>query len=462
MDKKPNEQNDAQNNHTSEVNANDLLDELRRKRGKADEGREPRFLSGRLGTRFHSQAALLERIVASFEDEHGIDTPSLNEAETESQKMKLVRDTAEYVLAVESVDLSLEEKAELIRRTYAELFTYGALDALLSDETITTILLEGADKVSVRRGQGELESLNPIFDDEGHLRRVLRRILKDAGTEINPEQPIIEVGLTAYNRKIAFNIALPPVTFQINVDVRLHPVVLPTLDDLVEQGIMARSAAQLLEAIVRSQHGFIIVGDTESGKTTLMSILAQYVDSGETRVVSVERAGELVLPANAEQFVVQWGRENYPQQSFGDQILSVLKKIPHFLILDEVRADEPHSIQPLLRTDDSSNVLRQAWVFRGTADSKRLVSALGMVARRADPENGETAVRKLYEALPFVITLRRSQERIQLRGIAEWQFSNNAEYPDYVELMAHGWDGVEFTGKLPSHSLPLPDDFWKS
>ena len=446
----------------SEVNENDLLGELRRKKAKADEGREPKFLSGRLGTRLHSQAALIERIVAAFEDEHGIDAPSLKEAETEAQKMKLVRDTADYVLAVESVDLSLEEKAGLIRRAFAELFTYGSLDSLLRDETITTILLEGADKVSIRRGQGELESLDPIFDDEGHLKRVLRRILKDAGTEINSEQPIIEAGLTAYNRKIAFNLALPPVTFQINVDVRLHPVVLPTLDDLVEQRMMPQSAARLLEAIARSQHGFIIVGDTESGKTTLMSILAQYVDDPDIRVVSVERAGELNLPENAEQRVVQWGGHGQPQRSFGDHILAVLETVPNFLILDEVRADEPHSIQPLLRSDKVVTLLRQAWVFRGTADSKRLVSALGMIARRADPENGETAVRQLYKALPFVISLRRSQERIHLRGIAEWQFFEGAEYPDYVELMTSGWDGVEITGKLPSHSLALPEDFWKS
>lgn len=459
MDNKADNQNESDNNHEIEINANDLLGELRRKKGKADEGREPQFLSGRLGTRMLSQAALIERIVAEFENEHGGDSPALEDAQTEVQKLKLVRDTAEYIFAVESVDLSLEDKAQIIRRTFAELFTYGPLDALLADEDITTILLEGADKVSVRRGHGELEPLMPIFDDEGHLRRVLRRMLHDAGTDLNPEQPIIEVGLSTHGRNVSVNLALPPVTFQMNVDLRLHPAELPSLDDLQEQGMLTEHSSAVLKAIAESPHGFFIVGDTESGKSTLMSVLAAHF-AEQGKIVSVERAGELTLPADAEKLVIEWGSEDTPIQSFGDQILTALEMSPDLLILDEVRADEPHAIMPLLRIS-AEQKMRQAWVFRGTADSTRLISALGMIARRADPESGEDAVRSLYRKLPFVITLRRTRGQLQLRAISEWQFPEGAEYPDFVELMTMGWEGIELTGKRAQHPLDLPDNFWE-
>jgi hypothetical protein len=127
------------------------------------------------------------------------------------------------------------------------------------------------------------------------------------------------------------------------------------------------------------------------------------------------------------------------------------------MILDEVRADEPESIAPLLR---ESNAPRQIWNFRGPSDAKRLRSALGMVARRADVSRPEDMAAALYERLPFVVLVKRARGQIQLRGIAEWQFPPGSDYPDFVSLMEPGWEGLELTGSRPARSLPLPDEFW--
>jgi hypothetical protein len=127
------------------------------------------------------------------------------------------------------------------------------------------------------------------------------------------------------------------------------------------------------------------------------------------------------------------------------------------IALDEVRADEAHAVAPLLADEV---VPRQLWAFRGPADSKRLVSALGMLARRSDTTQGETLVRRLYERLPFIITVRRRKNMIQVQSVGEWQFPPTAEYPDFIELMTMGWEGIELTGKRPSRDLELPDGFW--
>jgi len=107
------------------------------------------------------------------------------------------------------------------------------------------------------------------------------------------------------------------------------------------------------------------------------------------------------------------------------------------LVLDEIRSDEPRSIAPLLELEESP---RQIWAIRGVPDSKRLQSALGMLARRARVGAGEAAVHALYERLPFVITVARVAERtsdgiFQLFSIAEWQSRVDTDYPDYVMLM---------------------------
>ncbi len=433
-----------------------LLDEIQQMRLDADKGREPKMLESRMGTRQYSLAALIERIVVAFMDEHAGGSAALLAAETETERLKLILATVDYVIAVESILITAAEKADVMRHVYAELFTYGPLDALFADETITTISIEGAEKVAVRYGHGELVALEPIFEDEGHVRKIIKRLLLDSGADLSPEIPIIEAGLRVNQRPVSVSVAGPPVTIEISADIRLHPAQAVTLADMVRAGWLSTQAGELLAALAASPHGVVIVGDTESGKTTLLGALAGLLPGAA--MVAVERAGELHLPEGAERLVVEWGTQDREGRSFGDQIGRGLTLPRWVMVLDEVRADEAEAISQLLAATD---VPRQLWAFRGPSDSKRLASALGMLARRSMQSGGsEALVHTLYQRLPFVVTLRRRKNAIQLHSISEWQFPEGAEYPDYVELMAMGWEAIELTGKRPAHPLDLPDDFW--
>jgi Flp pilus assembly CpaF family ATPase len=432
------------------------LHQLQQLRADADKGREPQLVPGRMGSRLFSIGALLERIVNAFIAEHAFDSPVIREATTEGKRLALILATADYVLATESVVISPEEKADLIRRAYAELFTYGPLDPLFADPRVTTILLEGADKASVRYEHGDLAALGPIFEDEKHLRGVVRRLLLDAGTDLYEHFPIMEVGAQVAGRRICVNLAAPPVTFHLNVDIRVHPAQPPTLAQMVSAGMMPPAAAELLTAIARSPHGVVVVGDTESGKTMLLGALASLAQAVEP-LIAVERAGEMLLPPDTRRFTTQWPFDDQPGVTFGEQLAAALQQSPGCIVLDEVRADEPHFITPLLAANPAPRLM---WAFRGSADSKRLIAALGMLARRADPLHGEDLVRALYDRLPFVVTVRRSQGKLSVRGIAEWQPGGDGTYVDLVELMTMGWEGVELTGKRPLHALDLPESFW--
>jgi len=431
-----------------------FYDELKRAAANIDKGREPEFIVGRMGTRQYSIKALLERIINAFVDEHGRDSVALKSAQTPAQRYALILATANYVIGVESILVSDAEKADIVRKAYAELFTFGPLDALFLDETITTITLEGADKASVRHGHGELTAIKPLFEDTDHLNRIIRRLLYEADADISIDNPLIETGLLVGERKISLNIASPPITYLLSADIRLHPSQPITLDDMVSAGVMPQKARDLLVAIAKSPHGVMVVGETESGKTTLLGAIAQHIPMP---FISVERAGELKLAEGNEQLVVQWKTDDHEAISFGERVHQALLKSPTTLVLDEVRADEPESIVPLLTESPTPRLL---WAFRGTTNSKRLVAALGILARKSNPENGDMAVKRLYERLPFVIGIRRHDEKLKLTHIAEWQFANGSEYSNYVELMARGWDDLELTGKRPMKSLDLADTFW--
>jgi Flp pilus assembly CpaF family ATPase len=424
--------------------------------GDAKPTRQPELVPSQLGTRWVSLAALIEQIEAAFLEEYGENSAALNEADTPAKRLKLVLETANYVIAVESVQLSANEKADVISRAYSSLFGYGPLDGLFADETITTISLEGADKTSVRRGHGELEALGAIFQNAEHYQRIINRLVTDAGAELRDDQPYLEVGLQIGERLVCVNLVAPPITIQLSADIRLHSKQLPTWDSLIASGYMTEKSVQLLKALIASPYGLLVIGEPESGKTTLLNLLLNELPNPD-QVISVERAGELRLPNGMKQLTAKWPVGDQGRVSFGEQIIHALEQKPDCILLDEVRADEPQTIAPLLQMPDAP---RQIWSFRGNTFAKRLQSALGMLARRAEPGGGEALIHPLYDRLPFVIAVNRVAGQLRLWSIGEWQFKHTPDYPTYVPLMAVVDGQLKLTGEVSSRPLTLEGNFW--
>lgn len=415
---------------------NDLpVEPQKRPRRDADKGREPEFLQGRSGTRAYSIAALVEKIESQFYAEYSPDSPLLAEADTPAKRLRLLLDVANYVLAVESIQLDSETKARLIERVYSGIFGYGALDQFFLDSRVTTISIEGAENVAVRFGNLPFTSYHNLFDDDEDLQRVIKRLVTDAGAELRDDTPILETGLLIGDRPARVSVVAPPYAAYLSADIRLHPASAPTLDDLVETDFMSADAADLLRAIARSTYGFCIVGEPESGKTTLLNALLQLLP--DVNGVYIERAAELRPPQNMRRMTARWRIADQPEVTFGQRIAQALDLEPSLIILDEVRADEPDTLSPLLMRE---NTPRQIWACRGAPDAKRLQSALGMIARRANIGAGEVMVHRMYERLPFVITVSRighpeTGESLRLFSVAEWQPRTDSEYPDYRLLM---------------------------
>lgn len=450
------------NNREQPDSGNQFEDEAPAEKEKRE--RSPKFVASMRG-RMVSTRGLVERVIEEYRMEHGQDdSPDSIDALTPVERRKLVRNVVEYVIGVESVHLDRSDHARLIAHAYGELFGFGPLNEWLENDEITTILVEGANKLSVRRGPGaSFEEQEPIFEDTPHLIGVIRKLLRQAGAELRDDEPLIETGLLVEGRRVCLNVAVPPTVPEYSVDIRVHPAQAPTLPDLVESGMLDETARTLIEALVQSPHGILISGETEAGKTTLLNALVWQLPA-TTQVISVERAGELSLPETAQQYVTRWPINDAEGITFGQQISRALAQATSEMvfILDEVRADEPAMILPLLEMEAAP---RQFWSFRGSADPKRLRSSLGMLARMAGPHQPEAMVYALQARLPFVISLRRRQERLELRAIAEWQFSDadvppERQYGEYTPLLTFR-DGIsERTGQVAQRPLDLPAAFW--
>lgn len=420
----------------------------------------PKMVPSREGRRQISVAALVERIISQFEAENTPDDSAVRAAQTRAERAKLLLPVVDYVMSVESVKVDDNVKTDIMRVAYSAIFGFGRLDQYIEDETITTLTIEGIQKISVRRGHGELEQVDFAFEDEAELKTIVKRLLKRAGADMREDMPIVEAGVRAENERfVSVSFFGPPAAYTINLDIRLHPAQAPTLETLVERETLTPESADLLRALARSEYGFTLVGQPESGKTMTLSALLTELPEPD-QAVAIERTGELHLPEGMTSYTVDWpqgvGMEGI---TFGEQVERHAEGDYTTIVLDEVRADEPYSIAPLLSIEDAPRLI---WSFRGQPDSKRLISALGMLARRADEAQGDLLVGNLFARMPFVISVRRLNGRIELREIGEWYYPDGSDLVKYRAIMQRIGGDMVMTGDVPSHPLPgVDDDFYR-
>ncbi len=398
----------------------------------------PGFVRGRGGAGRFSLAALQERIELQLGEELTGRGDILQEIGDEQAQRALIRETADYVLAVESITLTVEERHALYAAVYRSAFGFGPLDDLIRDSEVTEIVVEGADRLFARRGAGELVRVSARFEDTPHLRRIVARILALAGRLPQDEDPVLELGMTLYGRPARLNAVLAPLSPAPHFTLRLHSQTPATLEGLARRGMLDAQGAALLQALIASLHGLLITGDAGAGKTTLLEALLGALPADRPGLL-VERAPEIRSPVHVTRPAADG--------SFAEAIAAALAARPAVLALDEARGDEAPELLAALESDT-----RLLIVLRGSTEPARLLSALEMLLRRGRPALAEADLtRWLVTRLPFVILLHGAGDRL---SVSEWQTVEEGLRLAPVLTAAGG------TLARPRHDLALPGEFW--
>ncbi|MBN2303863.1 MAG: Flp pilus assembly complex ATPase component TadA [Anaerolineae bacterium] len=413
------------------------------------------IMPGRTGRPSYSLEALRERIEAQFHEETSDRADILRDLDTEAKRRAMLTEVADYVLTVQAVTLTPGDKANLIDRAYRSLFTFGPLDDLLADDTVTEIAVNGPFDVHVRRGIGPLEKSPAAFADRPQLANTVARVLRTTPNDISP---FIETDVTLKGRTARISLIAPPISADYTLTIRLHPRERVTLAGMSERWrAVPPQAADLLTAILRAGHGLLIVGDVGQGKTTLAGALAHTLPAGTTGI-AVERAAELDLPPG---FTRRTPAAGTPGESFADTIRAALNDAPEWLIVDEIRGDESAAVWDALTRDRAPRCL---WVFRGSSQPNRLRSALTMLIRKtqqAIPQ--DTLYGALARHLPFVAAFKRYEGVPRLSLIAESVLTGEGEntslaFRPLIEVQDGGW---LVTTNRPTRPLDLPAEFWE-
>lgn len=234
--------------------------------------------------------------------------------------------------------LSREERERLVKDLVDEALGLGPLEELLSDPSVTEIMVNRFDQVFIER-KGKIMVSEKRFIDNNHVVQVIRRIIAPLGRRIDESVPLVDARLKDGSR---VNAIIPPLAVQgPTLTIRRFPERAFNGDDLIRMNSVNRAMIEFLKVAVLLKKNIIISGGTGTGKTTILNMLSGFIP-GDERIITVEDTAELRLqqdhvvrlearPANIE---------GQGQISIRDLVKNCLRMRPDRIVIGECRGGE--------------------------------------------------------------------------------------------------------------------------
>ena len=354
-----------------------------------------------------------------------------------------------------TVYLSMDEKKEVIQRTFYAIRKLDVLQEILEDQEITEIMVNGPDQIFIEK-QGRLEPYPKKFLSKEKLEDVIQQIVGKVNRTVNESSPIVDVRLQDGSR---VNVVLPPVA--INgpiVTIRKFPADPITMEHLVSIQSITMQAAEFLKKLVQAKYNIFISGGTGSGKTTFLNALSAYIPK-EERIITIEDSAELQIQ----------NIPNLNEVTIRDLIRSALRMRPDRIILGEVRDAAAYDLLSVMNTGHDGSL--STGHANSPKDMLRRLEALVLTA----VDIPLLAVRsQIASAIDIVVQLGRLRDRsrkvleidemigmdgteIIMRPLYCFKEQGEDEKGNVIGQLAATQNALYHTQKLKAAGMELPE-----
>ena len=234
--------------------------------------------------------------------------------------------------------LSRDDRARLGAEIADDIFGYGPLERLLSDPSVSEIMVNGSGAIWVER-DGLLFETPLRFDDESHLRRIINKMVGQVGRRIDESSPMVDARLPDGSR---VNAIIPPLSLTgALLTIRKFARDRFDFQDLIDIGTLSPLAADFLRLGIKAKLNILISGGTGTGKTTMLNALSEALPDSD-RIVTIEDAAELQLH---QRHVLRLESrppniEDEGEITIRDLVRNALRMRPDRIIVGEVRGAE--------------------------------------------------------------------------------------------------------------------------
>src|SRR5712671_4027899 len=317
---------------------------------------------------------------------------------------ELIKELRVYVgeyVRTEKIALNQRELQAFVEDLVDEMIGFGPIEPLLKDPTITDILINTHKKCFVERF-GKLEETTVHFKDEGHLLRIIHKIVAAVGRRVDESSPTVDARLPDGSR---VNVAIRPIAVDGPlVSIRKFSKMPFSMDRLIELGALRLPIAEVLQAAVHGRISMIISGGTGSGKTTLLNALSSHIPPDE-RIITIEDAAELQLqlPHVGRLETRRANIEGKGELRQRELVKNALRMRPDRIIIGECRGDEAFDMLQAMNTGHEGSMTTVH--ANSPRDAlKRLEQMVGMAGM---PMTIASVRSQIASALRLVIQLQR-------------------------------------------------------
>ncbi len=301
---------------------------------------------------------------------------------------------------------SIEQRVSIIQQVYSSIRGFGLLDSIISDDTITEVMINGPENVFIEQN-GRLFKLDKQFESQRRLEDVIQRIVGLAGREVNQANPICDTRLPDGSR---VNVVLPPIALcGPTLTIRKFSKTPMTIERLIAYGSITQEIADKLEMLVKAKYNIFVCGGTGSGKTTFLNALSNYIPKDE-RVITIEDSAELQITGVDNLVSLETRNANASgagQITIRDLIKSSLRMRPERIVVGEVRGGEALDMLQAMNTGHDGSL------STGHANSTQdMLSRLEtMVLQGADGLPLEAIRQQIASAVDIIIHLSRLRDK---------------------------------------------------
>lgn len=252
------------------------------------------------------------------------------------------------------------------------------MQGLLNDDAVTEVRANPDGKLWVHRlGQGKADSgivLNPES-----IKKAIFTVAFSVGAICNESHPTIAAELPGTGER--FQGVLPPLVSSPVFAIRKKAVRIFSLKDLVAQGVLSDTTHAYLVNAIKGRKNILIVGGTDSGKTTFANALLEVLHEAPDRIVLIEDTQELQCRCKDVTFL----RTKDHIASLRDLVRVTLRLSPDRIVIGEVRGAEALDLLKSWNTGHSGGLstIHASSAAQGLSRLEQLIQEAGVSVSKA-------------------------------------------------------------------------------
>lgn len=292
----------------------------------------------------------------------------------------------------------------LAYQIYKENFGLGVIEELYNDPTISEIWVNGYDSIWIDR-YGIKQRVPARFKDNEDVIRIINLMLRYDKKTISPTNPRVECRMADGSR---LTVMIPPLASRPYINIRKFNSFKISTENYIKSGTFNMEMAEFLQNLVKGRANIIISGETNSGKTTLLKYLVEFINPNY-RIGVIETHFELHLDKTyPERNIVcfEEHKEDPINVTMKDLFISMLRFSPDIIIVGEARSTEAEEMIKAMRRGHQGSI----GTIHSSSPEMAIADIMDMINEDGKSRDSALLLKKITNAIDIIIQMRRFED----------------------------------------------------